>query len=179
MNANGEKKDDRSHRTEIIVALITLVGVLGGALLTNWERVFPRGKIDSASFHIDSSSLPKPSSTDPQSSELFAEKPPTSNEREDQNIIGRSDESECRTLALKLSAPVEIEKGDCFSNVTNTQKSSIKLVTRNAIIFVNYKGKEITCSIGDACSFGWQGAPIFHLVSSAYPKEKVYIVGEN
>lgn len=87
--------------------------------------------------------------------------------------------SECKTLTLKLSAPVEIEKGDCFGNNSNTQKSFIKLITRNAIIFSNCKGKEITCSMGETCSFGWPGAPIFHVVSNAYPEENAYIVGAN
>ncbi len=30
-----------SHKTQIIVALIALIGVLGGALITNWEKFFP------------------------------------------------------------------------------------------------------------------------------------------
>jgi hypothetical protein len=38
----------QSSRTAIIVALIGLVGVLGGALLTNWDKVFPPTKRDAA-----------------------------------------------------------------------------------------------------------------------------------
>jgi hypothetical protein len=38
---NAESKSKTSHRTEIIVAVITLVGVLGGALFANWDKVFP------------------------------------------------------------------------------------------------------------------------------------------
>jgi len=29
------------HKTQIIVALIALIGVLGGALITNWDKFFP------------------------------------------------------------------------------------------------------------------------------------------
>ncbi|NEO63767.1 MAG: hypothetical protein F6J98_26400 [Moorea sp. SIO4G2] len=33
---------DKSHRTEIIVAVIGLVGVLGAALFANWDKLFPK-----------------------------------------------------------------------------------------------------------------------------------------
>lgn len=32
------------HKTQIIVAVIALIGVLGGALISNWERVSPRNQ---------------------------------------------------------------------------------------------------------------------------------------
>lgn len=40
MGDQSEKKGG-SHRTEIIVALIGLAGVLGGALFANWDKLFP------------------------------------------------------------------------------------------------------------------------------------------
>lgn len=46
MKSNGEEKRSRLKRTEIIVALITVVGVLGGALFANWDKVFPPGGDD-------------------------------------------------------------------------------------------------------------------------------------
>jgi hypothetical protein len=33
--------EQKSHRTQIIIALISLVAALGGALLANWDKVFP------------------------------------------------------------------------------------------------------------------------------------------
>ena len=33
--------DRITHRTQITIALIGLVGVLGGALIANWDRIFP------------------------------------------------------------------------------------------------------------------------------------------
>lgn len=86
---------------------------------------------------------------------------------------------DCKILPKRILTPIEIEKGSCFSNDSNAYKSIIRLVTRNAIVFSNYKGKEITCSIGDTCSFGWPDAPIFHIVTNNHPEENVYIVGSN
>jgi hypothetical protein len=40
MGEEPEKKGG-SHRTEIIVALIGLAGVLGGAIFANWDKLFP------------------------------------------------------------------------------------------------------------------------------------------
>jgi len=48
MGSDPDEKSGKSHRTEIIVALIALVGVLGGALLANWDKVFPPSKPDPA-----------------------------------------------------------------------------------------------------------------------------------
>ena len=36
--------ESNSHKTQIIVALIGLAGVLGAGLLTNWEKIFPSAK---------------------------------------------------------------------------------------------------------------------------------------
>ena len=36
--------ESNSHKTQIIVALIGLVGVLGAGLLANWEKIFPSAK---------------------------------------------------------------------------------------------------------------------------------------
>ncbi|MCP4681859.1 MAG: hypothetical protein GY864_05980 [Desulfobacterales bacterium] len=33
------------HRTEIIIAIVGLIGVLGGALFTNWDKIFPKKAI--------------------------------------------------------------------------------------------------------------------------------------
>ena len=44
-----QKKDGRSYRTEIIIALIGLIGVLGGALFANWDKVFNRSNNGSGS----------------------------------------------------------------------------------------------------------------------------------
>jgi len=35
------KRDKRSHRTEIIVAVIGLLGILATAVLANWDKIFP------------------------------------------------------------------------------------------------------------------------------------------
>ncbi|SEL92598.1 Jacalin-like lectin domain-containing protein [Syntrophus gentianae] len=48
MGSDPDAKGGKSHRTEIIVALITLAGVLGGALLANWDKVFPPTKPEPA-----------------------------------------------------------------------------------------------------------------------------------
>ncbi len=37
----GTMSDKSSHRTQIIVALITLVGVLGAAAIANWDKIVP------------------------------------------------------------------------------------------------------------------------------------------
>ncbi len=58
MSANGGRKRVGLGRTEIIVALITVVGVLGGALFANWDKVFPPGK-DEPSHVTPSSSTPR------------------------------------------------------------------------------------------------------------------------
>ncbi len=68
MNSNGEEQGSRSHRTEIIVALIALVGTLGSALFANWDKVFPPNKHDQPSISTPSSPLPTPSTTLPTSS---------------------------------------------------------------------------------------------------------------
>src|SRR5262249_42197433 len=33
---------EQSSRVQIAIAIITLVGVLGGAAITNWDKIFPR-----------------------------------------------------------------------------------------------------------------------------------------
>lgn len=38
---NQKKKPPTEHRTAIIVAIITLTGVLGAALFANWDKIFP------------------------------------------------------------------------------------------------------------------------------------------
>lgn len=40
MSDEPERKG-KSHRTQIILALISLVGVLGAAMFTNWDKLFP------------------------------------------------------------------------------------------------------------------------------------------
>lgn len=70
---SGEpEKGRKSPRTEVIVALIGLVGVLGGALFANWDKLFPpSGAKDSPVTNV--------SNTSPQSS--------TSNVSEDPVIL--------------------------------------------------------------------------------------------
>lgn len=41
MNSNGKEKRGGLGRTEIVVALIAVVGTLGGALFANWDKIFP------------------------------------------------------------------------------------------------------------------------------------------
>jgi hypothetical protein len=36
--------DEKSYRVQIIIALIGLAGVLGAALITNWDKIFPPGQ---------------------------------------------------------------------------------------------------------------------------------------
>ncbi len=55
-----QKKDGKSYRTEIIIALIGMIGVLGGALFANWDKIFNQGNNGSASV-----SAP-PAVTDPE-----------------------------------------------------------------------------------------------------------------
>lgn len=35
------KSDESGSKTQIVIAVIGLIGVLGAALLTNWDRIFP------------------------------------------------------------------------------------------------------------------------------------------
>jgi hypothetical protein len=42
MNSDADKRGSKFHRTDIIVALIALVGALGAAAIANWEKLFPR-----------------------------------------------------------------------------------------------------------------------------------------
>lgn len=44
MSSDPDQEGGKSHRTEIIVALIGLAGVLGGALFTNWDKIFSPNK---------------------------------------------------------------------------------------------------------------------------------------
>ena len=37
---NSKSNGNKRYRTEIVVAIIGLVGVLGGALIANWDKVF-------------------------------------------------------------------------------------------------------------------------------------------
>lgn len=41
---------DKSHRIQIIVAVIGLVGVLGAAVIANWHNLFPKESIKSQKF---------------------------------------------------------------------------------------------------------------------------------
>ncbi len=36
--------DDKSYRAQIIIALIGLTGIIGGALITSWDKIFPPGQ---------------------------------------------------------------------------------------------------------------------------------------
>ncbi len=74
--------------------------------------------------------------------------------------------------------PIEIEKGLCFRNESNTQKATIQLVTRNAIKYTNFNGS-FSCYTGDTCSFGWTGAPKFHVISDGRSEKNLRIIGEN
>ncbi len=62
MSSNGDEKRSGLVRTEVIVALITVVGALGGALFANWDKVFPPRKVEPT--RVDSGS-PAPSSSVP------------------------------------------------------------------------------------------------------------------
>ncbi len=33
--------DNQSSKTQIVLAIIGLIGILGGALFANWDKVFP------------------------------------------------------------------------------------------------------------------------------------------
>jgi hypothetical protein len=85
---------------------------------------------------------------------------------------------ECIILSSTISMPIEIEKGLCFRNESNTQKATIQLVTRNAVKYTNFKGS-FSCYTGETCSFGWSDAPKFHVISNGSSEKKVYIIGEN
>jgi len=60
----------QKFKTEIIVAIISLVGVIGAALLTSWDSIFPQNEDHSSPIGIHSSS---PNLDD--SSKLAAPKP--------------------------------------------------------------------------------------------------------
>lgn len=47
-----QKKNGRSYRTEIIIALIGMIGVLGGALFANWDKIFNQGNNGSTSVSV-------------------------------------------------------------------------------------------------------------------------------
>ncbi len=57
------------NKTQIIVAVITLIGVLGGALIGNWDKLFPRNQ------------EPPPTQVSPPKNE---EKPTDQSERKDE-----------------------------------------------------------------------------------------------
>jgi len=40
----SDNPDKPNHSTQIVVAVIGLVGVLGGALIANWDKLFPHGE---------------------------------------------------------------------------------------------------------------------------------------
>ncbi len=66
MNSNGEEKRGGLKRTEIIVALITVVGALGGALFANWDKVFPPDNDEPTQITSRSPTPPLPSSSESQ-----------------------------------------------------------------------------------------------------------------
>ena len=66
MNSNGAEKRGGLKRTEIVVALITVVGVLGGALFANWDKVFPPDKDEPTQVASRSPTPPLPSSSESQ-----------------------------------------------------------------------------------------------------------------
>jgi hypothetical protein len=61
----GSENPDKSNTTiQVLVAVLGLVGVLGGALIANWDKVFSRVEPQVAPVH-DKSDSPKPSHSDP------------------------------------------------------------------------------------------------------------------
>lgn len=74
MNSDREKSDGKSRRTEVTIALITLVGVLGGALFANWDKVFPPRGTEPPHVATPPASLPTPSSPDTQPPAAFVER---------------------------------------------------------------------------------------------------------
>jgi hypothetical protein len=50
--------DSKSYRVQIIVAVIGLVGVLGGALIANWDKVFDSKTNDRPNSSISSTRQP-------------------------------------------------------------------------------------------------------------------------
>ncbi|MCP4663662.1 MAG: hypothetical protein GY856_50400 [bacterium] len=40
MSSNSVNRTDQPHRAEIVIAIITVTGVLGAALFANWDKVF-------------------------------------------------------------------------------------------------------------------------------------------
>lgn len=63
-----------------------------------------------------------------------------------------SEKSNCKSLRPTISIPIEIEKGICFGNYSNTQKATIQLVTHIAIKYTNFKGS-FSCYTGETHSF--------------------------
>jgi hypothetical protein len=59
----SENSDKGGHTTQVVVAVIGLVGVLGGALIANWDKLFPRVQSQVAPVP-EKSDFPKPSRSD-------------------------------------------------------------------------------------------------------------------
>lgn len=59
----SENPDKTNHTTQIVVAIIGLVGVLGGALIANWDKMFPRVQTQVAAIP-DKPDQPKPTHSD-------------------------------------------------------------------------------------------------------------------
>ncbi len=67
-------EDAKSARTQVLIAIIGLMGVLGAALFTNWDKIFPSHQ-DNTSQKSSSSSQRTPSQTEKASGP--AVKPPS------------------------------------------------------------------------------------------------------
>lgn len=96
-------------RTEVVVAVIGLIGVLGAAVIANWEKIFPRTRVDGpANSNIISKATPQPSISDPQAClTRFLQNVPNDrlttleNGVYDQQIIGPH-QSKDQPIALRL-----------------------------------------------------------------------------
>ena len=82
----------------------------------------------------------------------------------------------CAALEGRITAPVVIAEGSCFTNKANTYRSNIKQVTRDGIVYTNFLGTETTCYKNMQCSFGWENSPVFSFFQNSGVNRTTFII---
>jgi hypothetical protein len=69
----------------------------------------------------------------------------------------------CQVIGSNIGKPIEVKDGNCFVSPNRQHRAVIKLVTSRSVRYLNFRGEEITCFLGEKCSFGWPNSPDFSL----------------
>ena len=82
---------------------------------------------------------------------------------------------ECNVLQPEFGSFGPVTADTCFTNPSASAFGSISIIYNDRVVFKNATGREFTCNPGDRCSFGWEDAPVFSVISINGSSSRVFL----